>query len=70
MYSVYVNDSNTNCNSVEFFKSVADWSGENCKSFIDYTVVDVSDVSIQYDYIAQYFFKRKNDMIAFRLRWL
>lgn len=70
MYSVYVNDSNPNYDGAVFFKSVADWSSENCKSFINYTVVDVSDVSTQYDYIAQYFFRRKNDMIAFRLRWL
>jgi len=69
MYSVYVNDSNLNCNSADFFEAVAEWSDENCNSYVDYNVVDVSDVSTQYDYVGQYFFKRKNDMIAFRLRW-
>jgi hypothetical protein len=70
MYSVYVNNSNPNCDDADFFRVVADWSGENCKSFIEYNVVDVTDVSTQYDYVGQYFFKHKNDMIAFRLRWL
>ena len=69
MYSAYLNDSNVTDRAEDYFAQVAEWSTVNCKSYVDYNVVDTSDVSTQYDYIAQYYFKNKNDLIAFTLRW-
>lgn len=69
IYSVYLNDSNITGNADDYFAEVAAWSKVNCNSYFNYNVVDVSDVSTQCDYIAQYYFKNKRDLVAFKLTW-
>jgi hypothetical protein len=69
IYSVYLNDSNIESDVENYFAEVAEWSKVNCNSYVNYDVVDVSDVSIQYDYIAQYYFRNKRDLVAFKLTW-
>lgn len=69
IYSVYLNDSNAGSDVENYFTEVAEWSKVNCNSYVDYNVVDVSDVSTQYDYIAQYYFRSKRDLVVFELTW-
>ena len=69
LHGVYLNDSNIVGSVDDYFAEVAEWSKINCTSYVDYDVVDVSDVSTQYDYIAQYYFKNAQDLVVFKLRW-
>ena len=70
LYTVNLTDSGIYFNDCEeYFRNIAAWSRENCQSFYDYDVYDVSDTSTQYDYIAQYRFQNEYDQIAFKLRW-
>jgi len=69
LHSVYLNDSNVVGSAEDYFAEVAEWSKVNCASYFDYNVVDTSDVSTQYDYIAQYYFKNASDLVMFKLRW-
>lgn len=70
MKSVYLNDSGISYERAEsYFKSAADWAKTQCQSFIDCRVQDVSDVSYQYDYIAEYRFKDPKDALIFELKY-
>ena len=70
MKLVYLNDGKLNHETpVKHFHDAADWAKKNCKSFINYHIQDVSDVSVSYDQIAEYKFNDKKDAIWFELRW-
>ena len=70
MKLVYLNDSGIDyLDALEHFETVADWARNQCPSFINYRVEDVSDVSYQYDYIAEYKFQDPKDAIWFELKW-
>lgn len=51
------------------FKEVSEWAKRQCKSFVDYHVQDVSDVSYEYDNIASYGFNDPKDALLFELKW-
>lgn len=51
------------------FKEAADWARRQCSSFVDYHVQDVSDVSYEYDNVAQYGFTDPKDALLFELKW-
>ena len=68
--TVYLNDDNIPYELAdEYFKEAADWAKTQCSSFLGYTVQDVSDVSLQWDNIAEYNFGNEKDVIFFQLRW-
>lgn len=70
LYTVNLTDSDIHFNDSEkYFCEVAAWAKENCQSFHNYDVYDVSDTSTQCDYIAQYRFQNEYDLTAFKLRW-
>jgi hypothetical protein len=55
--------------ALQHFEDVANWAKSHCASFIDYTVQDVSDVSLQYDYVTEYRFHDPKDVMLFTLKW-
>jgi hypothetical protein len=67
---VYLNDRGVDYDSAEqHFDAVADWARQNCASFCGHHVQDVSDVSYQYDFIAEYRFNDAQDAAWFELKW-
>jgi hypothetical protein len=70
MKLVYLNDSNIPYESVEnHFNEAASWAKEHCKSYIGYHVQDVSDVSGEYDHIAEYRFSDSKEAVWFELKY-
>ena len=49
---------------------IKEWCLENCKSFVCMHEQDVSDVSLQWDYIYGFYFGEQEDANWFSLRWL
>lgn len=71
MKTVYLNDSNLNTFEAEgYFKEAACWARDNCKSFVNYNIQDVSDVSYNWDYVAEYIFRDVKDAIMFTLKYV
>lgn len=68
---VILNDSqfSINDNPVNKFAEIHEWALYYCSSYLRYKVVDVSDVSLTYDYIAVYEFSAIADEVQFKLRW-
>lgn len=46
------------------------WCLENCPSFVWMNEADVSDVSLQWDYVYGFYFLEQDDANWFSLRWL
>ncbi len=70
MKSVYLNDSKIPYEQAEnHFKLAADWARDQCQSFIGYHVQDVSDVSLSYDFVAEYRFTDSKDVLLFELKY-
>jgi hypothetical protein len=47
----------------------ARWARENCPGFVRWDCVDVTDVSYEHDYVAEYIFNNKEDSVFFQMRW-
>ena len=70
MKLVYLNDSGIPYEKAEdHFAEAAAWASRQCNSYIDYHVQDVSDVSYNYDFVAEYRFKDPKDAVLFQLKW-
>lgn len=70
MIVVYLNDTKIPYEESEkHFRDAADWAKQQCPTFVDHNVQDVSDVSITNDFIAQYRFKDSKDALLFQLKW-
>ncbi len=70
MKTVYLNDTGIPYEEAEeYFAEAAAWASRQCPSFIDYHVQDVSDVSLQNDFITSYQFKDPKDALLFELKW-
>ena len=70
MISVYLDDTGIPYEHVyEHFSYVDEWAREHCKSYYQYKAVDVSDVSLTNDVIAEYQFNNEKDAVLFSLRW-
>lgn len=71
MKVVYINDSTLpDYDSAEqYFLEAANWAQLQCKTFIDFRIQDVSDVSYSYDLIAEYRFKDPRDALLFELKY-
>ena len=72
MFRILVNDSKSQGYDLNysFFLERHKWAGENCQSYDGYEVTDVSDVSLQWDEVAEYRFKDEREANWFKLRWL
>lgn len=67
---VYLNDLNVPYeNAVEHFNNANIWARNQCQSYIDYHIQDVSDVSLMFDHVAAYKFKDSKDALMFQLKW-
>lgn len=53
----------------QYFTDAYVWAKNNCSSFIDFHVQDVSDVSYIYDHVAEYKFADPKDAMWFQLKW-
>ena len=70
MKVVYLTDENVDYDyALKYFEDAAIWASSHCASFIDYHAQDVSDVSLQYDYVAEYRFHDQQDVLLFTLKW-
>ena len=72
MCKVLINDSNFNLDYARmriYFMEAADWARQSCPSFIDYDVIDTSDVSPIFDQIAEYKFTDEKEAFLFELKW-
>ena len=70
MIAVYINDANLDYEyAVKRFQDAADWAKQQCHSFIDFEIQDVSDVSLTMDQVAEYRFKDPKDAMWFELKW-
>lgn len=71
MISVILNDSGLKYEETEaYYQEVDKWAQQNCASYLGYHVQDVSDVSLQWDMLANYEFRDEIDANWFKLRWL
>lgn len=69
---VYLTDENHNLdynNMRLYFIDAAIWATKNCSSFKNFEIIEVSDVSVNYDQVCQYEFTNEKDVIWFKLRW-
>lgn len=69
MINVCIGDKAEWKNAYEEFFEIRKWACKNCKSFYEMKISDVSDVSYNFDYVAQYNFTDDRDATLFRLRW-
>jgi hypothetical protein len=51
------------------FNDIQYWTYKHCKSFVEMKIRDVSDVSILYDYVAEFSFTEERDATLFRLKY-
>lgn len=56
-------------NTYEEFYKIRHWACKNCKSFYEMMISDVSDLSMNYEYVAEFRFIEERDATLFRLRW-
>jgi hypothetical protein len=72
MFKVYINDA---CNKQgyeylsKYWGNMDQWAQEHCSSYQGYNAQDVSDVSLQWDEVAEYRFLEERDAILFELKW-
>jgi hypothetical protein len=62
MFEVAVNDSVN-------FAEAKQWAVDNCTTFANVIIVDVSDVSMQWDEVAVFNFSSESDAAWFKLKW-
>jgi hypothetical protein len=53
-----------------YFIDASIWAVKYCKSFQGYEIVETSDVSYEWDQIAEYRFTDPRDVTLFKLTWL
>ncbi len=67
---VYLNDEKIPYEQAQSHFAAADtWARNQCCSYIDCHVQDVSDVSLTCDHVAAYHFNDPKDALLFELRW-
>jgi len=52
-----------------YFAEASEWAQKYCPSFVSMDITDVSDVSGQWDQLAEYEFTDDKDLAFFILRW-
>lgn len=67
---VYLTDAKISYHeATAYFDEAAAWASQQCFSYIDHHVQDVSDVSYIYDHVAEYRFNDPKDALLFQLKW-
>lgn len=70
MKVVYLTDSKRGYQEgLDYFDEAASWASQQCASYVDFHVQDISDVSYEYDNVAQYRFTDPKDALMFQLKW-
>ena len=69
MIQVLIGDKIEWSESRDEFLEIQSWAKRNCKSFRSMRVMDVSDVSARYDFVAEFQFTEERDATLFTLRW-
>jgi hypothetical protein len=70
MKVVYLNDTGIVYEEAEdYFAEAAAWASQQCFSYIDYHVQDVSDFSYTNDLIAEYRFTDSKDAMLFQIKY-
>lgn len=73
MKEIYLTDKGLNWDKAkDYFLEVSQWASNLCKSYIKYHVQDVTDVTLECDQVACYYFHEKDsdeDIIFFCLKW-
>jgi hypothetical protein len=72
VFSVYINDSGNPQgydHLAEYWNNMSQWAQEHCSSYQGHDVQDVSDVSLQWDEVAEYRFLQERDAMLFELKW-
>ena len=70
MKVVYLNDTGIAYEAAEeYFAEAAAWASQQCVSYIDYYVQDVSDFSYTNDFIAEYRFNDSKDAMLFQIKY-
>ena len=68
---VYLNDRGIDYDQApRHFLSASAWAKEHCPSFVDVNMMEVSDVSNEFDYVAEYTFVEERDANWFKLKWM
>jgi hypothetical protein len=68
--TVYLNDTGIPYEQAEeHFAEAAAWASQQCLSYIDYHVQDVSDFSYTNDLIAEYRFTDSKDAMLFQIKY-
>ena len=52
-----------------FYDAMDTWAQKHCASYIGYEVIDVADVSANWDEIGEYQFSEEADALLFTLKW-
>jgi hypothetical protein len=72
VFKVYINDRG-NTQGYDYLSSywngMNHWAQEHCESYQGYDAQDVSDVSLQWDEVAEYRFLEQRDAMLFELKW-
>lgn len=68
-YKVYVGDQLEWLNPHEEFERIFQWAKSNMNSVQSFNVMDVTDVSLVNDYIAEYRFEDNHEAEVFESRW-
>ena len=64
--NVYLTDSQFDVRQVD---EIDQWAMDNCACYHGVKVIDVSDVSLLYDYTYEFHFTSQQDVILFKLTW-
>lgn len=48
---------------------IIEWALDNCNSFDCQIKTDISDVSMSYDIVHDFYFSSESDAVWFKLRW-
>ncbi len=70
MIKVCVGDREEWVDARDEFVDMQYWAYKHCKSFVAMNIQDVSDVSMRYDYVAEFSFTDDRDATLFSLRWV
>jgi hypothetical protein len=72
LYKVYINDSGNEHgydSLPEYWNRMDVWAQDHCASYQGHDIQDVSDVSLQWDEIAEFQFLDEKDAMLFELKW-
>lgn len=71
MIKVYLNDAGLEYDKApRHFLEASQWAKAHCSSYKGVDMMEVSDTSDLYDYVAEYTFTEEKDANWFKLKWM